>query len=97
MTGLRLDLHRAEIDSLFARGVREATVRKSSNPGNDQNDSSDFHRASGYTTICTMGTLGAGREATDVEPSKIPSCARGVGDGEQLAVSGTPTRRIIEV
>ena len=71
VAGLRLDLHRPKIDGSFARGVRETAVRKSSNPGKNQNYSGDFHRASGYTTICSMERAGSVTEVIDVEPRKI--------------------------
>lgn len=79
MTGLRLDLYRAKIDSLLARRVRETTVRKSRDPGKNQNYSGDFHQASGYTTICSMEMAGCGREAIDMEPRKIRNGAIGMG------------------
>jgi hypothetical protein len=73
VTGLRLDLHRAKIDGFFTRRVRESTVRKSGNSGKNQNDSNDFHRASGYKTIGSMERVGFGAEAIDLEPRKIRS------------------------
>jgi hypothetical protein len=51
--GLRLNLHWADVNGLFACCIREATIGKNSNSSKDQNYSGDFHRASGYTTICT--------------------------------------------
>jgi hypothetical protein len=63
---LPLRIHAAAIETIRLPG----TKRKSGNPGKNQDYSGDFHRASGYTTICTTDVAVFGRVALNMEPGK---------------------------
>lgn len=78
VTGLRLNLYRAKIDGSLMRRVCEAAIRKGGKSGKNQNYGGDFHRASGYTSICTTEMAGFGRAALDVEPEKVRNRALGI-------------------